>query len=463
MHTSAEATAATLANGVVFMASTEGFGTVGRIYKDGKIFGADADALIASLVTGDNTSYIASISKDATTGKLTANALPFKTKVLEAIGNSSSYAQSGGITVSVVTTSGSVSEVLLDALNLDVTGISAASGSFTNLTVGGKTVGQIAGETIAASTLSGDLAADGTSLVTDGQVVEYVSAAIQSFDNAMHYIGTTSDAAIVQDATAVPSDITGYTSEKRKAGDIILKGTEEYIWNGSKWEKIGDQSAVTGGGSGVTVSGVTVSVATAAATAFPSVTVQGIGTAATKDYVATNMASDGTGLPTESAVAAYVKTFADNADAKASTGDGEDTYGGLKATVTLYSNSEPTLVFDGTNVVTAAADVSDSGKAANFVTAGAVSGYVGNVIGGLAGSSSAASKGISVEVISADGEVTTVNLGVDLDTDIGPSTGNDAATNDEIPSSLAVRNAIDSAVTNAELVWKNASGVAIDN
>lgn len=461
MHTSAEATAAGLANGVVFMASTEGFGTVGRIYKDGKIFGADADALIAGLVTGDNASYIASISKDATTGKLTANALPFKTKVLEAIGNSSSYAQSGGITVSVVTTSGSVTEVALDALNLNVTGISAASGSFTDLTVGGKTVGQIAGETIAASTLTGSIvAANGTSLVTDGQVVNYVSAAIQSFDNAMHYIGITETEDMDQGWTGTPT-ITGKTYTEKQAGDIVLKGTKEYIWNGSAWEIIGDQSAVTGGGSGVTVSGVTVSVATAAATAFPSVTVQGIGTAATKDYVATNMASDGTGLPTESAVAAYVKTFADAADAKASTGDGEDTYGGLKATVTLYSNSEPTLVFDGTNVVTAAADVSAAAKAANFVTAGAVSGYVGNVIGGLAGSSSAASKGISVEVISADGEVTTVNLGVDLDTDIGPSTTASAATDTEIPSSLAVRKAIEDAVTDAELVWKGADGEAL--
>ena len=456
MHTSAEATAATLANGVVFMASTEGFGTVGRIYKDGKIFGADADALIASLVTGDNTSYIASISKDATTGKLTANALPFKTKVLEAIGNSSSYAQSGGITVSVVTTSGSVSEVLLDALNLNVTGISAASGSFTNLTVGGKTVGQIAGETIAASTLTGSIVAAnaGSSLVTDGQVVTYVSTALSTFDNAMHFRSVVTSTGAISDPDA---------------GDIVVIGAnpaegfaegQEYIYDGTKWEKIGDQSAVTGGTSTSTLNNVQVQVVTAAATAAPTVTLTGVGTAASMNYTS-EITAAGSSLPTESAVAAYVSEFAEAAAAKASTGGSYATYGGLSAAIELFSNSKPTITLDGTNVVTASANVVTG--SANLVTAGAVADYVTASIGALAGSSSAASKGISVEVISADGEVTTVNLGVDLDTDIGQSTGDDAATNDEIPSSLAVRNAIDSAVTNAELVWKNASGVAIDN
>ena len=370
-------------------------------------------------------SYIQEISQ-AADGTVTATAVPFNSKVKEAIGNGSVSGSGNGITVSVATTSGVVTSVQVSAATLSVDTITAATGNFTNLnvsntasfvattvsadtlTIGGKTVEQIAGEQIAASTLSGSITAPGgTNIVNEGQVVTYVSAAVSSFDNAMHYIGTTSDPAIVQDATAVPSDISGYTSAKRKSGDIVLKGTEEYIWNGSKWEKIGDQSAVTGGGSGVTVSGVTVSVAIAAATAFPSVTVKGIGTAATKDYVATNMASDGTGLPTESAVAAYVKTFADAADAKASTGTSTSTYGGLTAVISLYSNSEPTIVFDDEGVVTTSTSVETASP--NLVTAGAVADYVDGKIGALDASvTSSENSSLKVGIKEENGVVTGV-------------------------------------------------------
>lgn len=346
-----------------------------------------------SVSFGGEGSYIQAVSQ-GTDGAITATAVPFNSKVKEAIGDGSISGSGNGITVSVATTSGVVTSVQVSAADLTVDTITAATGNFTNLnvsstasfaattvsadslTIGGKTVEQIAGEQIAASTLSGNITAPGgTSLVTDGQVVTYVSAALSTFDNAMHFKGVVNNTTSVSDATS---------------GDIVVIGSgatsgfaegQEYIYDGTKWEKIGDQSAVTGGTSTSTLNNVQVQVVTAAATAAPSVTLTGVGTAASKNYVATNMASNGTGLPTESAVAAYVKTFADNAAAKASTGDGEDTYGGLKATVTLYSDSEPTLVFDGTNVVTASTGVVTG--SANLVTAGAVADYVTASIGAL--------------------------------------------------------------------------------
>ena len=382
-------------------------------------------ALVAGLAfASDSGSYITGITQDSDTGNVTAAVSNFANDVKAAIGNSSVSGAGNGITVSVATTSGIVTSVQVSAADLTVDTITAGTGNFTNLnvsstasfaattvsadslTIGGKSVEQIAGEQIAASTLTGTISnAAGTSLVTDGQVVEYVSAAVSSFDNAMHFIGTTSE--VVQDSTTCPTDITGYSTADMKSGDIVLNGTAEYIWNGSKWEKIGDQSAVTGGGSGVTVSGVTVSVATAAATAFPSVTVQGIGTAATKDYVATNMASDGTGLPTESAVAAYVKTFADAADAKASTGTGFDVAYGFSVAVTLISDSEPVVEIQDQGIVSASTGVETA--SANLVTAGAVADYVDGKIGALDASvTSSENSGIVVSVTQVNGAVTQV-------------------------------------------------------
>lgn len=66
-------------------------------------------------------------------------------------------------------------------------------------------------------------------------------------------------------------------------------------------------SSVTGGTSISTSNGVTVSVFTASTTAFPSVTLEGVGTAASKNFADT-LTSTGTSLPTESAVYAAITT-----------------------------------------------------------------------------------------------------------------------------------------------------------
>lgn len=237
---------------------------------------------------------------DTLVGSVSTNATTIASVSSRVTGLESIVSTANGGTVTA--SSGTFTNLTVtDTATFSVTTVSASA-----LTVGGSTINEIAQAEIAASTLSGSISSStGTGLVNEGQVVNYVSAQIQSFDNAMHYIGATSDAAIVQDATAVPSDITGYTSEKRKSGDIVLKGTEEFIWNGSKWEKIGDQSAVTGGSSASTVNGVTVDVVTAAATAAPSVTLTGVGTAAAAN-VTNTVTSAGTSLPTESAVATAI-------------------------------------------------------------------------------------------------------------------------------------------------------------
>ena len=244
--------------------------------------------------------------------------------IIAQISDSTSTSTANGITVSVTTSDGYVTGVQVAAADISATSVTAGSGTFTNLTVsdtatfnattvsastltvGGSDISDLisagADARISAAKLSGNIAAsDGTGLVNEGQVVTYVSAAIQSFDNAMHYIGTTSDANIEQDATAVPSDISGYTSEKRKSGDIVLKGTQEFIWNGSKWELIGDQGVY-------------------ATKAELSASWSTLGTAAFVD-TSTTVAADATTLPTGGAVASYVSSVIDGLAGSSSDSD----------------------------------------------------------------------------------------------------------------------------------------------
>ena len=314
---------------------------------------------------------------------------------------SSASDNDGGIYVTVSTENGKVTGVDVSASELNVTSVSAASGTFTNLTVtdtatfsattvsadtltvGGSTIADLisagADARISAAKLSGSISAsDGAGLVNEGQVVnyveDYVSAAVSSLDNAMHYIGITETSDMAQGWTGTPT-ITGKTYTEKKAGDIVLKGTSEYIWNGSAWELIGDQGVY-------------------ATKAELSASWSTLGTAAFKDYADT-VTADATTLPTGGAVASYVSSA------------------------------------------------------------------IASAIDALAGSSSDSDKGIAVEVVTADGQVSSVDVGVTLDTDIGPSTGTGAATDNEIPSSLAVRKAIESAISDATLVWLDANGDAI--
>lgn len=97
----------------------------------------------------------------------------------------------------------------------------------------------------------------------------------------------------------------------------------------------------------------------------------------------------------------------------------------------------------------------------SLVTAAAIKAYVDGAIGAIDipdATQGDSDKGVQVSVTTTDGVVTSVDVSTTLDTDIGPASGAGAATDNEIPSSLAVRKAID----DAALVWKNASGQVIE-
>ena len=161
-------------------------------------------------------------------------------------------ASANGIQVGVTTQSGQVTGVSVSA-----NAITAESGTFENLTVtdtatfsattvsadtltiGGSTVEQLADKQIAAIAASNVVAASNgitVGVTTQGGSVTAVSVDATAFGNAIHFRG-------VEASTGAVSD--------PEAGDIVVIGSEpatgfvagqEYIYDGTNWELIGDQN-----------------------------------------------------------------------------------------------------------------------------------------------------------------------------------------------------------------------------
>lgn len=57
----------------------------------------------------------------------------------------------------------------------------------------------------------------------------------------MHFIGAAT-VAITEDSKVDPK-ITGYTFANAQKGDVVLYNHLEFVWDGTKWEKLGDDSS----------------------------------------------------------------------------------------------------------------------------------------------------------------------------------------------------------------------------
>lgn len=68
-----------------------------------------------------------------------------------------------------------------------------------------------------------------------------VTAADLGLSSAMHFIGTAT-VAITEDSKIDPK-ITGYTFANAQKGDVVLYNHLEFVWDGVKWEKLGDDSS----------------------------------------------------------------------------------------------------------------------------------------------------------------------------------------------------------------------------
>ena len=121
--------------------------------------------------------------------------------------------------------------------------VTADTGIFTtNLTVGGSTISQIADSRIENATLVGGISiSTGIGLVTESQVIDYVSAyvsaAVTSMGNVMHFAGVWSggSAATLPSESNVLGDIriiASCTDEGEEYAAGYVAG-QEYIWDGT--------------------------------------------------------------------------------------------------------------------------------------------------------------------------------------------------------------------------------------
>ena len=373
------------------------------------------------LISGTTGSYIESISKDAN-GKLTANAKAFPTLNLD---SNTEGGNDCGVYVSVTTQSGAVTSVEVSADNLNVSSITAVSGSFTNLTVTDTatfsattvsattlTVGGVDVSNIATATSTSTANGITVGVTTANGGVTAVTLDATSFGNVMHFVGVASVSSSVPES---PDDgdiivIGAATSEalpeiKLALGvaNDVAQG-QEYIYNGSSWELIGDQNTYA-----------IESVVSASVTALQS-------RATDLETSMSTRASVGTGTAT----ASY----------------------GVSGEVVLAANAQPTLSISVAPVTTSAG-ITDQATD-SLATAAAIKGYVDGAIGAIefsvptnstAGDSD---KGVQVSVTTEEGVVTAVDVVTTLQTTIATTN-----TDDEIPSAKAVSNA---------LCWYKANG-----
>lgn len=83
-----------------------------------------------------------------------------------------------------------------------------------------------------------------TDLPTAEAVVNYVNTAtsgLAGLTGAMHFKGTTTTA-ITDGGTENPT-IGGTVVTTKEAGDVVLYGHQEFVWNGNTWELLGDEGS----------------------------------------------------------------------------------------------------------------------------------------------------------------------------------------------------------------------------
>ena len=304
--------------------STSNGVTVSVTTTSGKVTAVEVTAPAAQTWTavnvGDANSYIYNVQQDVN-GQVSASAAAFPTL---ATGDADGQVKLGNTNATVSGWSTVKTDItnLKSVVSYSGTGdsvVTATTGNFTNLNVtntatfsatevsaGTLTVGGTAVDNVAAASASDSDAGIAVTVSTLGGGVKSVDVAVTgnlatfAGKSVVTKLGTASTASdnniatekAVRDAIATLTNVMHFkgvvTSLPTTAeqGDIVVIGEgatgdlsagQEYICTVSSttnptWEKIGDQSAVTGGGASDAENGITVSVAIAAATAAPGVT-----------------------------------------------------------------------------------------------------------------------------------------------------------------------------------------------
>lgn len=98
------------------------------------------------------------------------------------------------------------------------------------------TLGQAAAKDFTTSVTPGS-----NDLVTSGAVSTAITNATAGLTGAMHFVGTSSTA-ITDGGTQKPT-IGGNQVASNSSGDVVLYGNQEFVWNGSAWELLGDEGS----------------------------------------------------------------------------------------------------------------------------------------------------------------------------------------------------------------------------
>lgn len=155
--------------------------------------------------------------------------------LIDALAGSAEGADNG-VKVAVTSSKGQVSSVTVDASGIvgtsaDATTANTIYGAKNYADAAVKTLSDTLGTAAKANVATADIVIGSTdaNLVSGSQVAKFVKNQVADLAGAMHFVGT---------KDAVPTDIANYS-----AGDIILVGAKEYVYNGSAWVELGDEGA----------------------------------------------------------------------------------------------------------------------------------------------------------------------------------------------------------------------------
>ena len=178
-----------------------------------------------------------------------------------------------------------------------------------------------------------------TNVPTSNAVKSYIDTKLNELSGAMVFIGT-STTAITDGGTQNPT-VNGSVIVNKTAGNVVIYGSQEYVWNGSSWELFGDEGSY----------------------ALKTITVTG------------NNGLTGGGALTEN------RTISHAVPSGAAAGTlGSSTERTYIKTVTTDAYGHITAVTTGTETVTLPTILTQVDNSSNLVTSGAIKTYVDNKV-----------------------------------------------------------------------------------
>lgn len=308
-----------------------------------------------------------------------------------------------GVYVTVSTENGQVTGVGVSADNINCSTVTAKSAEFTDLTVTSTatfsattvsattlTVGGVAVNNIASSTVTSTANGITVGVTTENGGVKAVTLDATSFGNVMHFrdvvtsLPTTSNTK--GDIVIIGANPTGYITPSgigttTSTNNTKLVESQEYIWNGTGWELIGDQ----------------------------------------KTYAIESVVS-----ASVSALQGRVTALETSMATRASVGTGTaDASYGVSGSVVLSANAKPTMSISVAPVTTSAGITLTA--TTSLATAAAIKAYVDGVVSAATPATATkgdSDKGVQVSVTTTAGVVTSVDVVTTLDTALSANANN---------------------------------------